>query len=134
MAQYLPSAEYTALVSCTDKLVKGIAIDPQIVATKLYTRKLITRTSDSGQQEERASELVRQVTSQVMNFPKKFEEFLAVLKEIPALQDLAELLVKERFEKIKMEDKATEVCNKEHITETTMQEIFLVVRTRFTLV
>ena len=102
------TAEYRALVRATDKMTSELAADPLTVASKLMAKGLIPPAAlgsaqlETKEKELKASELVKQITSKVNNFPEKFEIFLAVLNEMHWLQDLAKW-ISEECKKIKME-------------------------------
>ena len=102
------SAEYRAFVNQTEQMVTAISTDLTTVTIKLFTRDMIPSLSRNQFQttEEEACQIVWKIIKQIKTSPEKFEMFIAVLNEIPPLQDLAKLIGEER-EKIKMEDQET---------------------------
>lgn len=98
------SAEYSAIVNTLEKIVAVISIDLTTVSLKLFVVKLIPslRSNQIQTKEEEATQIMERVLSQIKVFPEKFETFLAVLNEIPSMQDLAKL-IRAEYEKIQKE-------------------------------
>jgi len=89
-------------------LVSFISNDPLPVASKLFSKGLITISllSSSQHPAEKAAEIVKQVLTGVENFPERFEDFLEAIDEVDSLQDLAKC-IRETYQEEK--DKNSEV-------------------------
>ncbi len=102
--------EYLALTKCKMELTSEISADPLSVATLLVAKGLVPDSSlnfvqlQTVQKDEKASELVSQVTNKVKTFPLSFDEFLKVLGEFIWLKDILELITK-AHDKLKSQDK-----------------------------
>ena len=89
MAEYISyqNVEYLTLQHFGCELSTAISADLTQVATKLFSRKVISLTQLNEAQlqtktkQERASELVTQVIVQVRVYPEKYDAFLKALEE-----------------------------------------------------
>ncbi len=90
--------EYLALLQCTVELTSEISADPLSVATALVAKGLIPESSHSFVRlqtvlkDEKASELVSQVTNKIRTYPARFAEFLEVLQRNKWLEDVLKSL------------------------------------------
>ena len=79
--------EYRAMVKCYIAIKDGLATEPKAFADSLFQEELIPEgvmdemTSKATTAQEKADELLKCVRGKVKNYPKHFEEFLAVLRK-----------------------------------------------------
>ncbi len=90
--------EYLALLKCKVELTSEISADPLSVSSALVAKGLIPESSlnfvqlQTVQKDEKASELVSQVTNKIRTYPKRFAEFLEVLQSYKWLEDVLKTL------------------------------------------
>ena len=100
MASKCPERE--TLQKCTAEINRTLAYQTNLVwfANRLFAEKFITVSQQSNIQDigigdySKASKLMELVKSQVSITPSKYDEFLGILEEEPALEDLVKLLNK----------------------------------------
>ncbi len=102
--------EYLAMLKCEVKLTSEISADPLSVATALVAKGLIPESSlnfvqlQTVQKDEKASEVVSQVTNKIRTYPARFAEFLEVLQSYKWLEDVLKIL-NAAYDKLKQEKK-----------------------------
>ncbi len=90
--------EYLALLKCKVELTSEISADPLSVATALVAKGLIPESSlnfvqlQTVQKDEKASEVVSQVTNKIRTYPARFAEFQEVLQSRNWLEDVLKTL------------------------------------------
>ena len=99
------SIEYLTLKSCTCLLTSSITEAPLEVAGRCFERSLISQSLYQSVQNStrdnsvKASDIVVAVITKVQHFPKKYGDFMAVLKVLPVMHQLAET-VNEKYEEL----------------------------------
>ena len=96
------SPEKETLRKCTAEINRALAYNTDLVwfANRLFAERFITDIQKSNVQSigvgdySKASKLMESVMAQVSITPSKYAEFLGILEEEPALDDLVKLLNK----------------------------------------
>ena len=94
------SLEHKILLSLTDKAIEYISMDCSKVALKLVSISVLPICSS------KEKEIFETILKAVELDPSKFEEFLRVIEECPAIKGLAEL-IRDKYEE---EKKQAKVC------------------------
>ena len=92
--------KYEALQTRFDRLVTAVKADVGVVARKAFSAKLISANNLSAagnltrDEDDRASALLQQILNKVEENSSNFDTFVAILKAVPVLKDLADELNK----------------------------------------
>ncbi len=110
MAMLAPSTdqniEHLTLVECTSLLARGLSLGPLEVAQKCFEQHLVSNSLiesvllQTKEDYAKASELVKQITTRVQDFPEKFHVFMRILRQLHYLADVYNK-VNEKYEENK---------------------------------
>ncbi len=120
--------EYLALLKCKVELTSEISADPLCIASALVAKGLIPTSSldfvqlQIVQKNEKASELVSQVTNKIRTYPARFAEFLEVLQSSKWLEDVLKTL-NAAYDKLKQGNKKS--SDTEDVTATLTEGMYI---------